>query len=216
MVTRRTEAVAVGVAGATLGYLTGHAVGVGAPAAVVGGISGVLNGWRRIYCWRSPAGVAAFVLDHSWALATTFGSVVSHALNAVTGDPGYVPQMSERRGRQVYDRGLSLRRGFAMAMGNVVTGARGRYRLVDDHEQVHIWQARLLGPLYPVAYVGWSVLATPLGVWRWWRGGRVPSLTRHVDAVAYRANPFERWAYAHQAKRAATVTASAGNPATLR
>jgi len=199
--TRRREAVVVGAAGAALGYATGRAMGVGAPAAVIGGASGAINGWRRIYDWRSPRGVAGFVLDHSWALATTLGGLASHLLSAAQARPGYRPAVSERRGRHVYDRGFQVRPGFAMAMGNVVTGAVGRDRLVDDHEDVHIWQSRLLGPLYPVAYVGWSVLAAPVGMWRWWRDGRREPLGRVVDAAAYRANPLERWAYATQRRR---------------
>lgn len=201
MLTRRREAVAVGAAGAALAYATGRVVGAAVPAAVIGGVSGAINGWRRIYDWRSPQGVAGFVLDHSWALATTVGGLVSHVLSAAQGQPGYRPAMSERRGRHVYARGFQVRRGFAMAMGNVVTGSNDRHQLVDDHEEVHVWQARLLGPLYPVGYVGWSVVATPVGVWRWWRSGRREPLGRAVDALAYGANPFERWAYATQRRR---------------
>jgi hypothetical protein len=197
-----------------LGYATGRTVGACVPGAVIGGVSGAINGWRRIYDWQSPSGVAGFALDHSWALATTLGGLVSHALSALRGQPGFEPAVSERRGRHVYARGFQVRRGFAMAMGNVVTGVGDRHRLVDDHEMVHVWQSRLLGPLYPVAYVGWSVMAAPVGVWQWWRNGRQRPLGRVVDAVAYRANPLERWAYAHQARRAAVATASAESPVT--
>ena len=213
MLERRHEAVAVGVAGASLGYLTGRRVGVPVAAAVVGGASGVINGWRRTYAWNTVRGVGAFLADHTWALASTLGGLASHVLSAVRGDAGYQASLSERRNRHVYARGFQVRRGFAMAMGNVVTGAADRQRLVDDHEEVHIWQARLLGPVYPVAYVGWSVMAAPVGVVRWWRSGRTQPLGRMVDAVAYRANPLERWAYAHQARRA---TAWPESPTALR
>ena len=208
----QAEAIAVGTAGAVLAYATGRTVGVAVPAAAIGGLSGALNGWRRIYDWRSRVGVAGFVLDHSWGLVSTAGGLVSHALSTVGSDPGYVAEVSERRGRHVYDAGFSVRGGFAMTMGNVVTGARGRYRLVDDHEQVHVWQGRLLGPLYPVIYVGWSVVAAPLGVWRWWRSGRIQRLGRCVDAVSYRANPFERWAYAVQARRGRSAAERSQEP----
>lgn len=210
---RRPEAAAVGVAGATLGYLTGRSVGVPVAGAIIGGASGLINGWRGTYAWDTPRGVGAFFADHTWALASTLGGLASHALSAAWGDAGYQASMSERRNRHVYARGFQVRRGFAMAMGNVVTGAGDRQRLVDDHEEVHIWQARLLGPVYPVAYLGWSIAAAPVGVVRWWRGGRTQPLSRMVDAVAYRANPFERWAYAHQARRA---TASLESPTALR
>jgi hypothetical protein len=207
---RACEAGVVGAAGAALGYLTGRCVGVAGPAAVVGGASGVINGWRRIYHWRSASGVVGFVLDHTWGLASTLGGLVSHVASALRGGAGFVPEQSERRGRHVYDSGFQVRRGFALAMGNVVTGAAGRYHLVDDHEQVHIRQARLLGPFYPVAYVGWSVLAAPVGAWRWWRGDRSESLGRAVDAVAYRANPLERWAYSASRKSSSAALKASG------
>lgn len=216
MVSRGGEAAAVGVAGALVAFAVARPVGLGGPGAVVGLASGLVNGWRRTYDWHRWKGRAAFVADHTWALPSTAGGLVSHTLSAFGGSPGYVAHLSERRGRHVYERGFSVRRGFAMTMGNVVTGAAGRHRLVEDHEQVHIVQARLLGPLYPLGYVTWSVLAAPFGVWRWWRQGRVPSLGHCVDAVAYRANPFERWAYAHQARRADPARATGGTSAVPR
>ena len=48
---------------------------------------------------------------------------------------------------------------------------------IDDHEDVHVWQARWFGPLYPVLYVGWLVGAGAVGVvvWMWARHGQRPT-----------------------------------------
>ena len=48
----------------------------------------------------------AFVLDSTWALVTTTGALVVHALAVVQRVPGnYVAPLSERRDRHVYAAG---------------------------------------------------------------------------------------------------------------
>ena len=138
------EPLAAAVAAAALGGATGLTVGLPIPAAVVGGANGLLAGARRIYDWRSPRGVAAFVLDSSWALVTTAGARGAHAAGAVRGAPGYDAGLSERCNRHVYARGFQPRRRYAVTIGNVVNGAGDtrqarRARLVTDHEDVHVW-----------------------------------------------------------------------------
>ena len=101
---------------------------------------------------------------------------------------GYVPELSTRQNRHVYRRGFMPRRGFATTLGNVIGGAGDierprRRRLVTDHEDVHCWQARWLGPLYPMpsTSVGpWLAGAAGIVIWavrrrdeRFTQGGRV-------------------------------------------
>jgi hypothetical protein len=91
-----------------------------------------------------------------------------------------------------------------MTWGNVVNGAGEvdgddtpavrRRRLVTDHEDIHVWQARTFGPLYPTLYVGWTVFGGAAGAVRW-VVRRDHSLAGSVDAWGYYANPFEWWAY---------------------
>ena len=57
------EAAAAGAAGAVLAGATGALVGLAVPAALVGGLNGAISGARRVYGWRTPKGIAAFVLD---------------------------------------------------------------------------------------------------------------------------------------------------------
>lgn len=202
---RSGEAAIVGVAGAVLAGATGSIVGLAAPAAIVGALNGVISGHRRIYSWRKPAGVAAFVLDSTWGLATTAAAVVSHGAGAARGAPGFTPQLSERQNRHVYQRGMTFRRGFAITFGNSVNGTGDtthprRAKLVTDHEDVHVWQARWLGPLYPVLYGGWMFGGAVAGVFVWLarRGrpeGAGASLGKTVESCAYYLNPLEWWAY---------------------
>jgi hypothetical protein len=206
--TRFAEAAICAVLGAALAAAAWSLADLAVAAAVVGGLNGAIGGARRIYRWRRPGGVLAFVLDSTWALLTTAGALAVHAVALAQRVPGnYVAPLSERRDRHVYARGFTPRRGFLTTIGNVVSGAARTRRslVIDAHEHVHVWQARVFGPSYPLLYGAWTVLGAAVGVVRWVVGGRRRRLWEVVDATAYRANPFERWAYHHQ--RAAGATA---------
>lgn len=203
MIRRLPEAVLVGAGGALIGGSTGSMVGLGAVGAVVGGANGAMSGWRRIYDWRCSTGVIAAVLDSSWALVTTAGSLGSHLIAGVT-SAGFIGELSERRNRHVYRSGFSPRRGFAVTVGNTVSGAGdvsvvSRRHLVEHHEEVHIWQARILGPAFVVIYLGWLVFGAVLGTVGWVRGrlggDRSATLWASVDRCAYWNHPLERQAY---------------------
>ncbi len=194
------EAAAAGVAGAALAGATGSIVGLAVPAAIVGGLNGAISGARRIYDWRTPKGLAAFALDSTWALGTTTSALVAHAAAIVRGDPGFAPSLSERRNRHVYARGLQPRRRFAMTLGNVVNGAGDvsnprRARLVVDHEDVHVWQARWFGPTYPWLDLGWLAGGGTVGAAAWVLRHRDRGVAEVVETYAYYLNPFEWWAY---------------------
>lgn len=194
------ETVAVGAAGAALGGAAGAAVGLAVPAAVVGGVNGIVSGARRVYDWRSATGVVAFALDSTWALGTTAAGLAAQGIGVVRGAPGYVAELSERQNRHVFARGFQPRRGFAITVGNVVNGAGDtsvarRARLVTDHEDVHVWQARWLGPVYPALYLGWMVGGAVVGAVAWAARWRRFPFTKVVESYAYYANPFEWWAY---------------------
>lgn len=196
------ESILTGVAAATLAGLTGRVVGVGRLALVVGAVSGAVAGRRRVYDWRSRRGMVAFLADHTWALATTTSGVIAMAVN-MTRDAGFEPSLSERQNRMVYRRGFVLRRGFAVTFGNVVNGAADedgelterRRKLVTVHEDAHVWQARVFGPIYVVVYAAWFAGGALVGAVKWLASDRSVPLSRTVDAYAYYRNPFEVHAY---------------------
>ncbi|MDA3028562.1 MAG: hypothetical protein O2925_07150, partial [Actinomycetota bacterium] len=84
MIRRLVEAGVVGAGGALVGSAAGSLIGLGVPATVVAGANGVVSGWRGVYDWRCSTGVIAALLDSSWALLTTAGSLGSHAIALVT------------------------------------------------------------------------------------------------------------------------------------
>lgn len=102
----------------------------------------------------------------------------------------------------VFRRGFVPRRGFAITIGNVVSGAGDtslprRRRLVTDHEDVHVWQGRWFGPFYPVLYGAWIVGGGAVGIVLWVTKRRSDPFARVVESCAYYLNPFEWWAYSH-------------------
>lgn len=172
--------------------------------AVIGALSGVVAGRYRIYDLATEHGRRALIADHTWALATTTAGVLAAGADLALGSP-VERSLSEHQNRLVFTRGVVARRGFALSIGYVVSGAADaegrvtprRRRLVTDHEDVHIRQARRWGPIYPVAYGTWMLIGGVVGCRRWWRERRTSgrSLTSHLDATAYYCNPFEWRAY---------------------
>ncbi len=166
-----------------------------------------MAGRRQVYR-HDRRGVAAFVLDHTWALPTTIAGTVAMVASDVRhraggDDPDFIDALSRRSDRFVFRRGLVLRRGFALTVGTVVTGAGGadgeiterRARLVTHHEDVHVWQARLLGPLYPILYASWFVGGALAAMATRLMRGTDTKLSDEVDQYAYYRNPFEWHAY---------------------
>lgn len=202
------ETIGTTAAGVVLGGVVGSLWGSPRLGALFGGVHGWWAGRRKIYEWSHRRGVVAFVLDHTWALPTTIGGTVAMLVSAIRGringaDAGFDESLSCRRNRFVFRHGFVLRRGFALTVGTVVTGAADangdvtdrRRRLIDDHEDVHVWQARLLGPVYPVLYATWFVAGALFALVRRTLPGSSSSLTDEIDAIAYYRNPFEWHAY---------------------
>jgi hypothetical protein len=196
------EAIAVGIAGALLGGITGRIVGFPVLGTAIGALSGAVSGARHMYDWKSTRGIGAFVLDHTWALATTTASVVATGVNAATG--AHIDEsLTTRQNRMTFEKGLVMRRGFAVTFGYVVNGAADRdgnlserrRKLVTHHEDQHVWQARMFGPIYPVVYAGWFAVGSIVATVKWLVAGRKTKLIDEVDATAYYRNPFEWHAY---------------------
>jgi hypothetical protein len=198
------EAAAVGAFGGVLAAAAGAPFDLVVPFAAVGAANGALCGWRGIYDWSCSSGSVAAVLDSTWGIVMTTAGLASQALGLVRGEPGYAASLSRRSDRIVYRRGFVPRRGFAITVGNVISGAGDverprRRRLVTDHEHVHVWQSRWLGPLYPVLYGGWLLGGGAVGALVWVTRRRSDPFTKVVESCAYYLNPFEWWAYSRDA-----------------
>jgi hypothetical protein len=206
------EAVAVAVIAAALGYLAGFALDsifdtsfVAYVTAAVALFNGAISGWRGIYAWRAPQGYVAFVLDSTWSLVMTAAGAFANVWGLVEKDSDYLAALSERENVHVYRRGLTPRSGFAIALGNVIGGAGpierpSRLRLIVEHEVVHTWQARWLGPIFPILYGLWSGLAALYGIAIWTIRYRDKEFGKVVETYSYYCNPVEWWAYSRAGK----------------
>lgn len=199
---RLVEALVTAVGGAALAWVAGGLVHplLGAVAAVVAGLNGIISGWRQIYAWRAASGWIAFLLDSTWATLSVAVGLLTHVAGRLKGKLDYVASLSRRHNRHVYRNGFTLQPGFALTVGNVISGAGDvdsarRCKLITDHEAVHVWQARWFGPLYLPLYGVWALFGVAGGIWVWLRGGRRHRLGKAVESCAYYSNPFEWWAY---------------------
>ncbi len=191
------------IAGAALGTATGFLLhpALGVAMGIVGAINGAICGWCRTYAWRRVDGMVAFVLDSTWAaLPVALGLLAHLGARLQRDDPGHEWSLGHRQNRHVYRRGVALKAGFAFTIGNVISGAGDvdrprRRRLVTDHEDVHVWQSRWFGPLYPVLYGLWSLAALAVAAVVWAARGRRQPLAKVVESFSYYTNPFEWWAY---------------------
>jgi hypothetical protein len=164
-------------------------------AFLVGALTGGFDGAWSIHRWRRE-GLPAFLLDVTWGLAGSGAAVLMHLMNLGLG-PHARGETERRQGAHRYPRGFSPGRGFAFTQGSVMsnTGDAGPGSDLFAHEQVHIWQGRLAGPLFWLTYLGWQAVAAPLAA-------TVALIRRRrvgpfVQWWAYFNNPWERMAYAH-------------------
>lgn len=186
--------------GGITGFLVGGPVGFFVGAAM-GGMNGLIGGMMNVYDWGDWRGWAAFLSDSTWGLVgTTLGNVV-HLVNLFYPDSNYRYDLSARQNRHVYEGGMFVKNGFAFTMGNVISnagqnGAGINLSFLADHEELHIWQSRIFGPLFQATYIGWAVGGFIVAniVWLTDTSEDWGSL---VETAAYYDNPFEYWAYSN-------------------
>ena len=175
----------------------GSLVGLGWPAAVVGAVNGAIRRQRGSTGGVSGRGSRSSSI--TWALLTTAGVLVGHVVAAAQGRRRVRPRAERPANRHVYTRGLRMRRGFAITVGNVVSGAgdaSGRARRAAGHRPRG--RPHLASPLVRAAVSG--AVRRVDGRRRCGRrrdglsDGR-PALRRRRRDERYYLNPFEWWAY---------------------
>jgi hypothetical protein len=158
-------------------------------AAVVGFVAGVIGAayssiafTKRVYA-AGFLSILGFVLDLSWSLLNTLaGLLVWMPACKISGASFLTPDANSRRsGTFVYSSNPRGGGFGATTIGTVIAGPW------SAHEETHVWQARIFGPPYMLAYI----IALLLNMLFRLVTGRVQNVMRE----AYHRIPFEDWAY---------------------
>jgi hypothetical protein len=149
-------------------------------AAAMGGAYSAFAFGEGIYGF-GPLSILGYLLDMSWSLLNIAASLVWMLACKIVGG-SFVPPTddSRRSGTFVYDKN-PRGTGWVTTIGTVIGGEW------SSHEEVHVWQARIFGPLYLLTY-GLSLLLNML--FRLCAGQ-----TKNIGEEAYYRVCFEDWAY---------------------
>ncbi|MGH9881353.1 MAG: hypothetical protein ACRD6N_07955, partial [Pyrinomonadaceae bacterium] len=151
-------------------------------AAVVGAAYGAIALSKKVLR-VGFFGIVGFILDMSWSLLNTLaGLLVWIPACKIAGANFVGPNDDSRRsGTFVYD--ANPRGGVygATTIGTVIAGGW------SSHEEIHVWQARIFGPLYMPAYIIALLLNIPFRL--------ITTKTQDLVFEAYHRIPFEDWAY---------------------
>jgi len=154
--------------------------------ALIGGlIAGVYSAvafGRGIYS-AEPLSILGYVLDMSWSLLNTAASLLVWLPACMIAGGSFLEpdDKSRRTGTFVYQKNPRGGGYDATTIGTVIAGGW------SSHEEVHVWQARMFGPLYLPLY-GLSLLLNML--FRLCTGK-----TEEIARQAYYRVCFEDWAY---------------------
>lgn len=170
--------------------------GAGVAAAVVGASVAVPYAAavaRHAPYPPTPTGARWWLVDSTWSAPNTLAGA---AFLLHQRRRGNVERPDRSRGSGSVWLERSAIPGFATTIGVVKAGSSDR---VDAHEDVHVHQARLLGPLYLPLVAADYVLATVLPFWLLQRrrtGPPIRSVRDYFLRGVYREVWHERWAYA--------------------
>jgi hypothetical protein len=145
---------------------TGSAAGTGVADAAINDANLLIQRDLGIYNFRDWRGWAAFLLDYTWGFPGTALGYGVQAINAFyPNSGGYDPAFSALVGSHIYRGGIGLP-GFATTTGNVTTHlgtGPGADDLMINHEEVHVWQNRIFGPLFQTVTPPGRLAATSWG-----------------------------------------------------
>lgn len=179
--------------GAVMGLLAGGRVG----AAVGGALSGVFavpfgRAVARGRPYQGPGGLRRCVVDATWSALNTWAGAVFYGLLRLTGSP---LDVERTRGTGSIWLVKGVVRRYATTIGTVKAGSNER---IDRHEEIHVLQARLFGPLYlPLVAVNY-VIATVVPYWLLFSdraGYTIDSVAAYFERGVYPHVWNELWAY---------------------
>jgi hypothetical protein len=170
--------------GAVLGWAAGGWIGL-AVGGAVGLALGCFFGWAvaagNVYS-ADASGILIFVVDHTWSMLNTVAGALYLTVHFIF---GHTLDRNTSAGscRVCVVEGVSPR--YATTIGTVVAGANPT---IQRHEDVHVLQARILGPIYlPLVALNYA-LWTIAPLWLLWhdRANRpISSIGRYFEVGVY-------------------------------
>jgi hypothetical protein len=187
------QAVAVTTTGAVLGLLAGGRPG----AALAGALSAVFavpfgRAVARGRPYHGPGGVRRCVVDATWSSLNTWAGALFYGVLRLRGNPLDVERTRGRGSIWLRD-GVVAR--YATTVGTVKAGSNSR---IDAHEEIHVLQARVFGPLYLPLVALSFVVATVVPYWLLLPDRRtyaVDSVVAYFEKGVYPHTWHELWAY---------------------
>jgi len=160
----------------------GTALIVGLVAGALGGFYSLVALGKGIYGF-GPFSILGYLLDVSWSLLNSVAALVWVLVCMIAGSNSLDPDDdSKRSGTFVY---ATNPRGGGYAATTIGTTIAGGW---SSHEETHVWQARIFGPLYMPMYVVSLALNMLFRV--------VTGKIEDIGMQAYYRICFEDWAYA--------------------
>ena len=153
-----------------------------AVAAAIGAAYSAMAFANTIYK-MGPLSILGFVLDMSWSLLNTLAGFLVWIPACKIVGANYIPPNddSRRSGTFVYDKNPRGGDYNATTIGTTIAGGW------SSHEETHVWQARMFGPSYMLAYIIALILNIPFRL--------ITGKTANLTLEAYYRIPFEDWAY---------------------
>jgi RHS repeat-associated protein len=164
----------------------------GIPGLVIGGALGAVHGVRMADAgtYKNVSSWPAFILDNSWSLFNSFLGSIFATLNL--GNELNKSASQDMGGLYHKDSWIG---SSATTIGNVTVG-----QAVPSHEAVHMYQARLLGPVYvPAVLTGYVVAMIPY--WIIWKDCSFNSVGDYFTKGVYPNTWHEATAYLFEGGR---------------
>jgi hypothetical protein len=186
------QGLAVTIFGVLIGLLLGGVVGAIAGAVVLGLFAlpyGMAVAEGRMYA-GDALGIWRFVLDATWSVPNTAAASIYYGVHRMTGNTHDVAK-TYHSGAIWLVKGVVPK--YATTIGTVKAGSNDH---IDEHEMIHVFQARLFGPLYLIGVGLNYVVATILPYWLLFKNRRkITGFGSYFEDGVYPNVWNELWAY---------------------
>ncbi len=195
----RTATNALG--GFVIGFLSGGLTG-GVLGGMAGAFTGMIHGFTMAdahsYDWSSLSGWMGFLADNTWGLPNSMVGSLFATANIMGGNP--IDRTNSRNsGALMFENEWFS--GYATTLGNVIVGTKGLAHDVLEHEQAHVLQARIFGPVFYPTMIAHYAINTILPYWLFYHNKRYPNTPirnfgEYFSRGVYPHTWAEEWGYA--------------------